>query len=153
MFPVNYYDLSIAGVPVHATAFRPISQDSLDFNPFRVFCSLLRTELIQDEEIKEMSERLLVDRNIFHPETITLLERSEAQGGLVQSDAESLVDHALLTFKWQSEALVEYEDYLKLRAAHALVADIVAFKGPHINHLTPRTLDIDSVQAKMPENG
>jgi uncharacterized glyoxalase superfamily metalloenzyme YdcJ len=27
---------------------------------------------------------------------------------------------------------------------------VVAFKGPHINHLTPRTLDIDQVQAPCP---
>lgn len=30
---------------------------------------------------------------------------------------------------------------------------MVAFKGPHINHLTPRTLDIDQVQALMPAHG
>ncbi|HUH48894.1 MAG TPA: DUF1338 family protein, partial [Mycoplana sp.] len=37
--------------------------------------------------------------------------------------------------------------------AHRLIADVVSFKGPHINHLTPRTLDIDKVQALMPEEG
>ena len=37
--------------------------------------------------------------------------------------------------------------------AHRLIADVVSFKGPHINHLTPRTLDIDAVQARMPDAG
>jgi uncharacterized glyoxalase superfamily metalloenzyme YdcJ len=37
--------------------------------------------------------------------------------------------------------------------AHRLIADVVSFKGPHINHLTPRTLDIDAVQAQMPAWG
>ena len=30
---------------------------------------------------------------------------------------------------------------------------MVCFKGPHINHLTPRTLDIDAVQQNMPKRG
>ena len=30
---------------------------------------------------------------------------------------------------------------------------MVSFKGPHINHLTPRTLDIDAAQAAMPARG
>jgi uncharacterized glyoxalase superfamily metalloenzyme YdcJ len=34
-----------------------------------------------------------------------------------------------------------------------LIADVVCFKGPHINHLTPRTLDIDVAQAEMPKRG
>lgn len=37
--------------------------------------------------------------------------------------------------------------------AHRLIADVVSFRGPHINHLTPRTLDIDAVQKMMPERG
>ncbi len=36
--------------------------------------------------------------------------------------------------------------YDRLHDAHRLIADVVSFKGPHINHLTPRTLDIDGVQ-------
>jgi uncharacterized glyoxalase superfamily metalloenzyme YdcJ len=153
MLPVNYYDLSIAGVPVHATAFRPVTQHSLDFNPFRVFTSLLRPELIEDVEIRELARSLMDKREIFHPETLRLLDKAESQGGLDDSDAHCLVDHALLTFKWQSDALVEYDVYNRLATAHSLVADIAAFKGPHINHLTPRTLDIDTVQARMPEKG
>jgi len=30
---------------------------------------------------------------------------------------------------------------------------VVCFKGPHINHLTPRTLDIDAAQAEMTRRG
>ena len=35
MYPVSYYDLSQAGVPVHSTAFRPIDDAALARNPFR----------------------------------------------------------------------------------------------------------------------
>ena len=60
---------------------------------------------------------------------------------------------ALDTFRWHSEATVSLEDYRKLHDAHRLIADVVSFRGPHINHLTPRTLDIDAVQAGMPQRG
>jgi uncharacterized glyoxalase superfamily metalloenzyme YdcJ len=39
MKPVGYYDLSIAGLPVHATGFRPTSPESLQRNPF-LYCVL-----------------------------------------------------------------------------------------------------------------
>ncbi|ETD67534.1 hypothetical protein V757_11285 [Pelistega indica] len=42
MFPVGYYDLAPAGVPVHSTAFRAIEAESLNKSPFRIFTSLLR---------------------------------------------------------------------------------------------------------------
>ena len=42
MYPVGYYDLAPAGVPVHSTAFRPHEGDALRRNPFRLFTSLLR---------------------------------------------------------------------------------------------------------------
>ncbi len=52
MFPVGYYDLSAAGVPVHSTAFRPIDDAALKHNPFRVFTSWLRRDLISDEKLR-----------------------------------------------------------------------------------------------------
>ncbi|KAJ9113629.1 hypothetical protein QFC22_005937 [Naganishia vaughanmartiniae] len=152
MFPVNYYDLSVAGLPVHATAFRPITPDSLTINPFRVFTSLLRLDLITDVRVRQIALKRLEKREIFRKETIALVEKAEAQGGLLnEEDAVMLVQHAMETFRWQSDALVEKEVYDELKEAHSLVADVVAFRGPHINHLTPRTLDIDAVQARMPE--
>ena len=39
MAPVGYYDLSVAGVPVHSTAFRAVHEDALQISPFRVFTS------------------------------------------------------------------------------------------------------------------
>ena len=52
MQPVGYYDLSVAGVPVHSTAFRAVHEQSLHISPFRVFTSLLRLELIEDEALR-----------------------------------------------------------------------------------------------------
>lgn len=143
MLPVDYYDLSVAGVPVHATAFRPVSNESLAKNPFRIFTSLLRLELIDNLELRATAERILSGRNIFTGNAIELLELAEQQGGLSAVAGSEFVSELIETFRWHSEATVDAETFDRLQDAHRLVADVVCFRGPHINHLTPRTLDID----------
>lgn len=153
MFPVGYYDLSVAGIPVHSTAFRPIHREALARNPFRVFTSLLRLELISDPALRAQAEAILQDREIFTAEVVELIEQFERDGGLLATDAERFVSAALETFRWHDEALVDADTYQQLHDAHRLIADVVSFKGPHINHLTPRTLDIDACQQSMIEAG
>lgn len=153
MEPVGYYDLSVAGVPVHSTAFRPISDESLKANPFRVFTSLLRLDLIADEKLRNEAAQILAIRQIFTPGCIALIEKAEANGGLSAADGENFVNEALETFRWHTQASVSASMYQKLHDAHRLIADVVSFRGPHINHLTPRTLDLDKVQTLMPEHG
>lgn len=153
MQPVGYYDLSEAGVPVHSTAFRPVGEAALKRNPFRVFTSLLRLDLIEDPALRQEAETLLSARNIFTPDCIALIAKAEAEGGLSDADAARFVAEALETFRWQPRANVSLEMYHRLHDAHRLIADVVAFRGPHINHLTPRTLDIDAVQVGMVQRG
>ena len=153
MAPVGYYDLSTAGVPVHSTAFRPVGAESLSRNPFRVFTSLLRLDLIVDERLREEAAAVLAARRIFTDEAVRLVEKAERDGGLDKADAARFVTEALETFRWHDRAIVSADLYRRLHDAHRLIADVVSFKGPHINHLTPRTLDIDKVQARMPEEG
>lgn len=153
MFPVGYYDLSAAGVPVHSTAFRPVDDAALKHNPFRVFTSLLRLDLIADEKLRAESEEVLLKRNIFTAGAIAFVEKAEAEGGLNDDDAKAFVAEVLETFRWHDHANVSAELYHRLHDAHRLIADVVSFKGPHINHLTPRTLDIDAVQVQMPDRG
>ncbi|CAO3434563.1 2-oxoadipate dioxygenase/decarboxylase HglS [Azospirillum endophyticum] len=153
MQPVGYYDLSEAGVPVHSTAFRPVTDEALSRNPFRVFTSLLRLDLIADADLRREAERVLAARSIFTPGCLALIEKAEADGGLDEADAGRFVAEALETFRWHSRANISLDFYNRLHDAHRLIADVVSFKGPHINHLTPRTLDIDAVQRLMPEKG
>lgn len=153
MFPVGYYDLSVAGVPVHSTAFRPVTDSSLAANPFRVFTSLLRLELIQDPELRELAAEILSNRNIFSARALALTARFKAAGGLTSGEADEFVREVLQTFRWHEAATVPRDTYTRLRDAHRLIADVVCFKGPHINHLTPRTLDIDAAQLEMPKRG
>ncbi|CAM1344896.1 2-oxoadipate dioxygenase/decarboxylase HglS [Tenacibaculum amylolyticum] len=149
MFPVGYYDLAPAGVPVHSTAFRAIENTALNQAPFRVFTSLLRLDLIDDEQLRKNIDTILEDRQIFTEKALELIDKSEKEGGLNKEDAEIFVQEALETFRWHDTATVDYEMYEALLNQHRLIADVVAFKGPHINHLTPRTLDIDKVQTNM----
>ncbi len=153
MEPVSYYNLAPAGVPVHSTAFRPITPSALATNPFRVFCSLLRLELIEDETLRREAAEVLARRDIMTPEARRLISTAERQGGLDEVQADGFVTELLETFRWHAEATVSAATYDRLVATHRLIADVVSFRGPHINHLTPRTLDIDAVQAEMPRRG
>lgn len=153
MQPVGYYDLSSAGVPVHSTAFRAVHEQSLHVSPFRVFTSLLRLELIDNLQLREMAKDILAKRQIFTPRVLHLIEQHERDGGLNAADAQAFVEQALQTFRWHHDATVTAEQYQQLHDQHRLLADVVAFRGPHINHLTPRTLDIDAIQLGMPAKG
>lgn len=153
MEPVSYYNLAPAGVPVHSTAFRPVDPAALARNPFRVFTSLLRLELIEDQALRAEAAETLARRDIFTPGARELIETAQAAGGLHEAQADRFVSELLETFRWHAQATVSAETYERLVAAHRLIADVVSFKGPHINHLTPRTLDIDAAQAAMPARG
>ena len=153
MQPVGYYDLSPAGVPVHSTAFRAVHEHALQASPFRVFTSLLRLELIENAELRAFAETALAKRSIFTPGALALIAKAETNGGLNADEAAEFIRQALETFRWHHTATVTAAQYQQLSDQHRLIADVVAFKGPHINHLTPRTLDIDQVQTAMPAKG
>ena len=153
MFPVSYYDLTEAGIPVHSTAFRPLQLEELNANPFRIFTSLLRLDLIADQALRKRAQELLNERQIFTPGVLELITTFEQQQGLYHHQVERFIAEAVETFRWHHHATVDMETYQKFLKTHRLLADIVCFKGPHINHLTPRTLNIDSAQQQMTDFG
>jgi len=153
MYPVGYYDLSGANVPVHSTAFRPIAGESVRNNPFRVFTSLLRLELIEDENLRNQAQDILQRRDIFGTKVREMVTLAEDNAGLSAEQSEIFVAAIVSVFRWHSEAAISSDLYSQLLAAHPLVADVVSFKGPHINHLTPRALDIDEVQGLIHTTG
>jgi uncharacterized glyoxalase superfamily metalloenzyme YdcJ len=154
MQPVGYYDLTEppARLPIHSTCFRCLDLESLTVNPFRVFVSLLRPEYISESQRAKTFE-ILSRRQIFSAQCIDLIEAAEAHGGLDHEHAREFIREGLETFKWRGTATVTHSEYQDLKAESPLLADIVAFPGPHINHLTPRTLDIDQVQIQMENHG
>ena len=124
MYPVGYYDLSVAGIPVHSTAFRPINDEALRRSPFRVFTSLLRLELIEDEGLRAEAAAILTKRKILTPRAIELASDYERQGSFTTEQAEEFVREALETFRWNGEATVTAETYNRLNDEEA-----VAFKN------------------------
>lgn len=153
MQPVGYYDLTIAGLPVHATCFRPVTRESLAKNPFRVFTSLLRLDMIDDESLRVQAHRILHERQIFTSRCLELMEDMEHDDTYAQEKAEELLREALETFRWHQSTTVDKTTYEAFQAAHPLLADVVCFRGPHINHLTPRVADIEAAQIDMRRRG
>ena len=153
MQPVGYYDLSAAGLPVHATAFRPTERSALEANPFRLFVSLIRLDLISDASLLELARQILNRRRIFPPRLLELLQVCEASGPFDADEAKEFVFEALNVFRWHSTSEVSQADYARVLSSHRLVADVVCFKGPHINHLTPRVLDIEAAHREMTRRG
>lgn len=155
MSPVGFYDLSDCGLPIRATAFRPTTDAALRRNPFRVFTSLLQLDLVPDDESRRLASRILSKRRIASPALEALVDRvlTQQSGGMTERDVDQFIPAAIDVFRWHSDTTVSKADYDQLRRVHPLVADIVCFRGPHINHLTPRSLDIDAVQHGMAARG
>ncbi|KAL4864331.1 hypothetical protein BDV12DRAFT_188990 [Aspergillus spectabilis] len=139
MYPVGYYDLSIAGLPMHATCFRPVDNTALTQNPFRVFTTVLRPELLKSAAARVTALSLLEQRKIFSEELLELLDIADGQHNrLTQHQAENFIKEAMLTFGWRSTAAATRAGYEQLKSEHPILADIACFKSAHINHLTPR---------------
>jgi uncharacterized glyoxalase superfamily metalloenzyme YdcJ len=134
MFPVGYYDLRDAAspVPVVSTAFRPIDADELAHNPFRVFTSTLAT----------------AERELFDPALIASARVIAADGGCRSAAAEDFVSRAVASFALSREP-IDAAWYAELSRVSAVAADIAGVRSTHVNHLTPRVLDIDDLYDRM----
>ena len=153
MHPVGFYDLrdaSASSVPVVSTAFRPTDVDELARNPFRVFTSMLVTDdrRFFDAPTQERLEAFVAARELFSPEALALADRSVAEGGLDADDAERFLALATASFALSTEP-IDRAWYDHLEAISAVAADIGGVPATHINHLTPRVLDIDDLYARM----
>lgn len=157
MHPVGYYDLrgqAVSSIPVVSTAFRPVDPDQLARNPFRVFTSCLVSDDRRyfDPELTEALDDFLARRQLFDPEVIALAARAEAEDGLPEEDATRFLAGATAAFELSSEP-VDRQWYERLAAVSAVAADIGGVTSTHINHLTPRVLDIDDLYARMTARG
>ncbi|MBX4340834.1 DUF1338 family protein, partial [Mycobacterium tuberculosis] len=57
-----------------------IDDAALARNPFRIFTSLLRLELIENRALRERAEAILARRKIFPPRCLALIAQYEAEG-------------------------------------------------------------------------
>lgn len=143
--PIGYYDLSLDGYPLHSTSFRSLDPEVHGRTPFRVFVSLLRADLITDRELRAEIAETLSSREVFAGPVLELIEKAEGQGGLALADARALAVKFANTLKFRREATVSLGLLERLYDVHRLLADIVAFSSPRINHLTLRTLDMEAL--------
>lgn len=157
MFPVGFYDLRDAAkssVPVVSTAFRPVDAGELERNPFRMFTSMLVTDdrRFFSADLQQRLDAFLARRTLFAPELLTLAARGAAAGELPDEDAAVFLKLAVEAFTLSSEP-VDAAWYRELERVSAVAADIGGVTSTHINHLTPRVLDIDELYRRMSARG
>ncbi|PKW16681.1 VOC family protein [Saccharopolyspora spinosa] len=157
MYPTGFYDLRDAvpaPIPVVSTAFRPVDSVELARNPFRVFTSMLVPEdrRFFSPGLGKRLSRFLAARTLFPDELLALADHAEAEQGLPQADAERFLELAVQAFALSREP-VDRIWYSELEAVSSVAADIGGVTTTHINHLTPRVLDIDDLYQRMSDRG
>ncbi len=156
MYPVGFYDLREATppIPVVSTAFRPLARDELAANPFRVFTSVLVVDdrRFFDADTQDRLTEFLEQRRLFGDDLLVLADRAERDGGLDEADADEFLTLATAAFALSPEP-VDRAWYDHLDAISSVAADIGGVTTTHINHLTPRVLDIDELYRRMGEQG
>jgi uncharacterized glyoxalase superfamily metalloenzyme YdcJ len=156
MYPVGFYDLRDAAspVPVVSTAFRPIDTDQLARNPFRVFTSMLATSDARffSSDLGDRVQRFIGARQLFDPALISEARHIAADGGAARARAERFVAAAVSAFALSREP-IDRGWHDELAAVSAVAADIAGVSTTHINHLTPRVLDIDALYRRMTARG
>ena len=153
MEPVGFYDLrgdEATSLPIVSTAFRPTTPEALAINPFRVFCSTLVTDDRRyfDARLTDELDAFLASRELFGDDVVALAEQAEADGGLPDAEAEEFLRLATACFELSDDP-VDRAWYTRLAEISGVAADIGGVRATHINHLTPRVLDIDDLYARM----
>ncbi|MET8685554.1 DUF1338 family protein [Streptomyces sp. NPDC004732] len=157
MHPVGFYDLrdtAASALPIVSTAFRPVDEDELARNPFRVFTSMLTVSdpRFFDDGLRSRLTEFLAGRELFPPELLALADRGEAERELSDAAAGRFLELAVRAFELSAEPIDEGW-YAALERVSAVAADIGGVRSTHINHLTPRVLDIDELYRRMTERG
>jgi uncharacterized glyoxalase superfamily metalloenzyme YdcJ len=156
MVPVGYYDLrdAVSPVPVVSTAFRPIDAQELARNPFRVFTSMLaiRDPRFFDAGLRTRVQNFLGHRQLFDPALITRARVIAEDGGCDADQADDFVAQAVAAFALSRQP-IDKSWYDELSRVSAVAADIAGVTSTHINHLTPRVLDIDELYRRMTARG
>jgi uncharacterized glyoxalase superfamily metalloenzyme YdcJ len=156
MYPVGFYDLreAVPPVPVVSTVFRPIESDQLARNPFRVSTSMLATDDTRyfTAELRGRVSPFLAARQLFDPALIAAARHIAADGGADREGADRFVDAAVAAFALSREP-IDRGWYDELTRVSAVAADIAGVTTTHINHLTPRVLDIDELYRRMTARG
>ena len=156
MLPVGYYDLRSAAspIPVVSTAFRPIDANELARNPFRVFTSMLATRDPRyfDPDLRTRVETFVARRQLFEPALLDRARIIAAEGACDAEEGQAFVAAAVGAFALSREP-INKSWYDELSRVSAVAADIAGVCSTHINHLTPRVLDIGDLYQRLTGRG
>ena len=148
---VNYYDLR-EKVSVESTAFRAVSVDEIQRNGFRVFCSLLSIDCI-DEEHRAFVQTIIDRRDLFDEELLDLVELGESQQGLAAPEANRFVLKCVDLFTRPEEAIVSIDEYRKLETINKVAAQVLVSNALAFNHLTPSVASVPLAHNEMRKRG
>ena len=103
-------------------------------------------------DLKEELAAFFDKRELFGEELLELSDRAAAGRGLAEREADRLLELATGAFELSSDP-VDHDWYRRLEAISAVASDIGGVTSTHINHLTPRVLDIDALYIGMESLG
>lgn len=153
MEAVGYYDLrsSPTPLPIVATAFRPIHSHDLEQSPFRMFTSTLvaHDERFFSEELRHGLDLRSDSRCVLSAELVSMIEAAENGSAPDPQRLVSLTVDALSL----DRSVIDQEWFDKLDAVSSVASDIAAATNTHLNHLTPRVLDIEALHQLMEDEG
>jgi hypothetical protein len=105
-----------------------------------------------EPELESRVRAFLDARTLFPAELLELSDRADAEGGLASEAAERFLVLATRAFALSPEP-IDQPWYDELSAVSGVAADIAGVTTSHVNHLTPRVLDIDLLYARMQQRG
>ena len=133
-----------------STAFRPLDRDELAANPFRVFTSMLVPEdrRFFDADLESRLQRFLAARRLFPDELLVLADRAGSTASCRPRTRSGSWTwrrrrSRCRRIRWTGRGTQELE------RISGVAADIGGVTTTHINHLTPRVLDIDDLYVSM----
>ncbi|MDO5727772.1 MAG: DUF1338 family protein, partial [Bowdeniella nasicola] len=100
------------------------------------------------DDLQARLQTFITNRTLFPAHLLQLADKAAANGGLEADEAETLLQLATAAFKLSDDP-VDHAWYRELEAISAVAADIGGVTTTHINHLTPRVLDIDELYRQM----
>jgi len=149
--PVNYYDLR-EKVSVQSTAFRPTCPQDIQRNGFRLFCSMLSIDCI-DESDRPFVESIIKRRDLFSDDLCELIAKGKHQGGLDQQQTEEFVAACVHLFIRPETAMVSLDEYEQLRAINKVAAQVLITNSLAFNHLTPSVASVPEAHQRMLQRG
>ena len=157
MFPCGFYDLRDAApapVPVVSTAFRPLDRDELART--RSGCSPRcwspRTDVSSTRTSSTGCGASWPPASSFPPSSSPWPTSPSSTGSFRQPTRTGYLELAAASFALSADP-VDRAWYGELERISGVAADIGGVTTTHINHLTPRVLDIDDLYASMQARG